>query len=1040
MQLPDWLRRRRQPDPAIASTPVPSTAVEPVALRFSTVDWQHMPWWRDLEQSGQGRVTREYALSVSSVLQARNQVCGIIATQPPRVLDVDNNVIRSPLLEQIDPDVPNPVTLAQIAEDLLFEGIGWLRVLARDFEGYPVQARRVDPAMVSVQPPAGFIPGSLPSGYVPGSILWVDGSPVYARDMLRFDSLNPAILVHGARTIRRAYALEKASELFATNPAVRAYFTPKDGEDPADSTKVDTLLEDWQARRLANVEGYVPAWAERKESTGYSPAELQLATLIEKATVAVAGLFGVDPEDLGVSTTSRTYANAVDRRLDKKSETYAPVSVVMAARLSMGDITRRGQRVEFDWGQYLMPNPTDRATYAQTMIGSKVKTRDEVRRDEGLPPLTAAQRKELEPAPPPPQLAAPPQSAEGQDQGDGQPSNVVQLRPAQGFSGGAALVFDGLGDADTISVDEKRRTITGLVVPWNRLGYKDGVTYRFAPGSLQFSKAHVNQIKLFADHDPTTSVGYVARTWDDGAGQWATFKVARGPEGDRALMLAADGAKDGLSVGIGYAGENHGVTAIPDPEFPGGVYITSAPWRETSQVALPAFTGARVTAVSMAADPASGVPMSQPTSAPAAAPQAAPAPAPVPNFAQLLQLAQAAPAQAAPAQAPAVAAGFSAADVMQLLQLVAAGQVPTAAPQAPAVVNPVAVPVPGQDAPAVAVTQVREQPLYRFDGNPAQRSLLKDLKTGFDGSAEQRGKAEEFIAAAMRLAFANVSASDTATLNPAIQRPDLFVPRLQFTRPLGSMMTGGVVDSITRSTLPKFNTATNLAATHSAGNEPVDGTFTTTSQNIDPSPISGILKVNREVIDQGGSPQADQVMWNVMTQFYAELLEQRAENLLDGLALTPQTVVGVHGLLSSNLLARFTALQFLRGGDRYSALALHQAFYNALAGATDANDRPLFPMESPANANGGTAGDLSSIRVHGKLGVPGWPLETTNGGPATPVSYLWVPSSVYQWFSPPRRIDLSAVAISHVDMGIWGYSAEFALRDTDVIELQYSQA
>lgn len=1072
------------------------------------LDWQQFPWWQETAETT-GRVTRDFALAVPAVLRARNIIVGTIASLPIEVLDTDNNVVRSPLLEQIDPDVPNPVTIASLVEDVIFEAIGWLQVLGRDANNYPVWARRVDPDVVSAQPPPGFILADLPSGFVLGSTLWVGGIPTPARDMIRFDSPNPPLLVTGARAIRRAAKYENAAEMFANSPGLRGWFTPNEDADP-DQDEIDASMDDWEARRRARSTGYVPSSLKYVQADVMSPVDLQLADLIDKATVGIANAFGVDSEDLNVSTTTRTYTNAVDRRQDAINATYAPIVAAVSARLSMGDVTRRGQRVCLGWDRYLEPNPTDRAAIAVSLKGAGLVTTDEYRHDEGRPALTAAQRRELAPPAPATQPAtAQPSSAAN----DGPLATVTRIaghsRQAASFAADPGLVFgpDRTGVAGAFQVDVERRTITGLVMPWNEIGRSGGLQWRFSRNSLQFDYAQINRIKLLIDHDNSQPVGRLERTWSDEVGQWGTFRVARGPAGDQALAMAADGARDGLSVGIGYAGDDAGFSFMDDPLAAGVRLVTAAPWRETSLVALPAFAGARATAVRMTAYP-TGVPMQcnycGQVHAPGIACPSMPNPqaqqgqfqgqqAPQPQAQQGQQFGQynqggqngqQAPAQPTytPQQAAAMFAALQANNAGngnqgqngnhgqngnasngnqaqnanqnagplaatytpdQLSAMFAAFTAgPHHTPETPAVVDPLARPMPGQQGQAQAQgqgqgqAQVTEQPLYRFDGNKGQRSFITDVANRFGGDSELREKASKFIAAQMKLAFANITVSNTTTLNPAIQRPDLYVGRLSFSRPIGSMVTGGVVDEITRSTLPKFSAASGLVATHVEGTEPTEGSFSTTSQNVDPKAISGLLKVNREVVDQGGTPQTDQVMWDIMTQFYAELLETRLVDSLQALSLSDTPIVGVDGELQADILAEFAGLQFIRGGDRYTGFALNSDLYSAITGAVDGDGRPLFPLLAPQNAVGTVASDLSSVRVAGKVGVPAWALASGNGGPDK--SFLLVPGSVYQWFSPPTRIDLDRVAVSYVGIGIWGYSAEFTSRDTDVIQLAYT--
>src|SRR5512139_3789782 len=77
-----------------------------------------------------GRVSRAEALSVPAVMRGRNLICSISTLPLVQLRQSDWSPVRHPLLEQIDPDVPNVVTLAQTVEDLLFDSIGWWEITA----------------------------------------------------------------------------------------------------------------------------------------------------------------------------------------------------------------------------------------------------------------------------------------------------------------------------------------------------------------------------------------------------------------------------------------------------------------------------------------------------------------------------------------------------------------------------------------------------------------------------------------------------------------------------------------------------------------------------------------------------------------------------------------------------------------------------------------------------------------------------------------------------------------------------------------------
>lgn len=351
-------------------------------------------------------------------------------------------------------------------------------------------------------------------------------------------------------------------------------------------------------------------------------------------------------------------------------------------------------------------------------------------------------------------------------------------------------------------------------------------------------------------------------------------------------------------------------------------------------------------------------------------------------------------------------------------------------------------PQPVNPAPkAVPPAKVSEPPLYRFDGGKAQRCFTADMANAARGDGDARQAVERYMAEDMAGVFANISTSNVAALNPVLTHPEYYVPNLSFPRPLGSLVTTGSLDALTAFIVPKYSSSSGLVGNHTPGTEPTDGAFAATTQTITPVGVSGRVDVNREIIDSGGSPQADMLIFTEMARAYSEQLEKRIVAALVALSLSDTAVVGTDDTLQTALVGNgglLTGLQFLRGGDRFTGLAMGSDLYGAVVGAVDQMGRPLFPQNAPENTSGGTASDLSSVRVGGHTGVPAWALETGNGGPQK--SYLFVPGSVYQWASAPRRFDFNMVNVSSVAIAIWGYSAEAITRTSDVYQLAYSVA
>jgi len=148
-------------------------------------------------------------------------------------------------------------------------------------------------------------------------------------------------------------------------------------------------------------------------------------------------------------------------------------------------------------------------------------------------------------------------------------------------------------NATAISIDAAaadgtpRRTITGIAAPYNVVAtVNDGTEVMFAPGSLPVDGKNP---KLYMYHDSTQPVGIVTAREDTPDGMLFTAKISTTALGDEALVLAADGVLDSVSVGVNpteFEIDQNGV-----------MIVTAANWLELSLVPQPAFAGATITDV-----------------------------------------------------------------------------------------------------------------------------------------------------------------------------------------------------------------------------------------------------------------------------------------------------------------------------------------------------------------------------------------------------------------------------------------------------------
>lgn len=143
-------------------------------------------------------------------------------------------------------------------------------------------------------------------------------------------------------------------------------------------------------------------------------------------------------------------------------------------------------------------------------------------------------------------------------------------------------------------VDEAERTITGLAVPYGPAARNGGRKWVFQKGSVTWNPEAVNRIKLLLDHDHSAPVGKAIKLEETDSGLVATFQVARGEKGNQALIEAADGVRDGLSIGIELGGRE-AFESMSDGAS--RVKVGGATLREITLTAMPAFDEARISHV-----------------------------------------------------------------------------------------------------------------------------------------------------------------------------------------------------------------------------------------------------------------------------------------------------------------------------------------------------------------------------------------------------------------------------------------------------------
>jgi hypothetical protein len=305
------------------------------------------------------RIDRKSAIQVPAVKRSRDLIAGTLGGLPLDLYDAERQPVDPSPFTQPERNVPRSVTMTRTFEDLLFEGLAWWRISERDWRGFPTYFKRIGPSRIRVDDERDKV--------------YIDGKEVDQAELIRFDSPTEGLLKAGARAIRTCLHLDAYAANAAQGIPPLDYFVPADDTDPFATDPEDEdddengdaeirkFLGDWAEARRTRTTAYIPA-SVKYQVAGFDPKNLQMAEQRDHAVLEIARVAGIDPEELGVSTTSRTYANVFDRRKAFLDFTLGQYMLAVEDRLRMGDVTPRGQYVKFALDAFLRSDPLARYT------------------------------------------------------------------------------------------------------------------------------------------------------------------------------------------------------------------------------------------------------------------------------------------------------------------------------------------------------------------------------------------------------------------------------------------------------------------------------------------------------------------------------------------------------------------------------------------------------------------------------------------------------------------------------------------------------
>lgn len=512
--------------------------------------------------------------------------------------------------------------------------------------------------------------------------------------------------------------------------------------------------------------------------------------------------------------------------------------------------------------------------------------------------------------------------------------------------------------AAPVTASPAERVIEGLCVPYGPVGRSSLGAITFAQGSLTVSET--GRVKLLRQHDPDVSLGYALELQDRPEGLWGRFAVPESPEGDRALVEAANGTRDGLSVGVALTAEV--IAEIVEKWWNEDDTPTAAAGQllEVSQVSLPAFDDARIPASAAVANAATGatltlaVTFGDPTPPPATA--GAATPRKEHGMFTAAQLAALAAAGIDPENLEAARAHLA------TLAAPATEPAPAATPAPAPAPNPAATP---------STVVASEAPVYTFDGTGP--SFVRDMwRARFEMDRDAADRVARFQSRWLEQDPAQAglltAAVETRTTAPNFiqqgYRPELLVEVINKGRPLVSRIgTVGLTDA-TPFRVPVEGEMTGGVGDHTEGQAHVaEGDLAVSDATVTPGAISGAFRLSREVID-ASNPALDRIALRAMTRNYQAATEAKVVAALAAIDATATVSINTVQKLRTEINAYYDLML-----EDPSGVAAHPGYYAALLADVDTAGRPMLATINPVNAAaapraGHTGADVDGVEVY----------------------------------------------------------------------------
>jgi len=328
------------------------------------------------------RVQRNEAMSVPSVARCRNLIAGVVGDLPLNLYrkstgeELGNPIwVDQPAINQ-----PRSVTMAWTVDSLMMYGVAYWQVTELyEEDGRPRRFQWIPNVKVTFT--TDLYGMTVTQYYIDAVAVPMSG----LGSLITFQAYDEGILERGSETIRAAIDLRKAAVLAAQTPMPSGVLR-NNGAD-LDPKEIAGLLAAWKNARNNRSTAYLTSTLEY-QPTSFSPKDMMYDEAQQFLATEIARLCSIPAYLLSAeANSSMTYANVLDERKQFYSLSVAPYVNAIQDRLSMDDITARGNSVRFDVdSSFLKTEPMERLLVIEKMLSLGLITVEQAMEMEDLTP------------------------------------------------------------------------------------------------------------------------------------------------------------------------------------------------------------------------------------------------------------------------------------------------------------------------------------------------------------------------------------------------------------------------------------------------------------------------------------------------------------------------------------------------------------------------------------------------------------------------------------------------------------------------------